>query len=430
MRNKINKIRLLLKKDGLITTIKKVCKYIKAQYISKINVFSYIYVKLNSKKIKSDLQQILNENYDRIIVWRSSFGWNVPLFQRPQHIETQLSNKKCLIFYEVTTVTDKVRTYKKVKDNLYLVNFNNRAIKKLVLEEIDKINKPKYIQFYSTDATVSVNELKQYIENKYKVIYEYIDDISPLLIGAKELPANVKDKYEYMLKDTDNVFVVVTADEIEKDVLSKRKNEKIVFSCNGVDYKHFADLKDKYEIDDKFKKIVKEGKPIIGYYGALATWFDYDLIKELAKQRPEYNIVLLGIKYDGSYDKANLEECNNIYFLGSREYKVLPYYAKEFTVCTIPFLINSITNATSPVKLFEYMALDKPIVTTAMPECKKYASVMIANNRNEFIGLVDKAVKMNKNNNSDYYGVLKKEALENTWSEKANAIVELLKKYE
>ena len=76
------------------------------------------------------------------------------------------------------------------------------------------------------------------------------------------------------------------------------------------------------------------------------------------------------------------------------------------------------------------MALDKPIVTTAMPECKKYESVMIANNRNEFMELVDKAVKMNKNNNSDYYSILKKEALENTWSEKANAIVELLKKYE
>lgn len=430
MKNKINKIRLLLKKDGFITTIKKICKYIKAQYISKINIFSYLYVKINSKRIKSELKQILSQDFDRIIVWRSSFGWNVPLFQRPQHIETQLSEKKCLIFYEITTVTDKVRTYNKIKDNLYLVNFNNRAIKKIVLDEINKVNKPKYIQFYSTDATVSLVELKQYIENGYKAIYEYIDDISPLLIGAKELPINVKDKYEYMLKDTENVFVVVTADEIEKDVLSKRPNEKIVFSCNGVDYKHFTEFNTEYKTDDTFNNIVDQGKPIIGYYGALATWFDYELLKKIAKERPEYNIVLLGIKYDGSYDEANLEEYNNIYFLGSREYQVLPYYAKQFTVCTIPFLINSITNATSPVKLFEYMALDKPIVTTAMPECKKYDSVMIANNKEEFIELVDKAVNMNKNNNKEYYEILKKEALENTWSEKANAIVELLKKYE
>ena len=430
MGNKINKIKLLLKKDGLGLTIKKVYRYIKAEYISKINVFSFIYVKLNSKKIKSEIDEILAGDFERVIIWRSSFGWNVPLFQRPQHIETQLSNKKCLIFYEITTVTDKVRTYKKVKDNLYLVNFNNRAIKKLIMEEVNKINKPKYVQFYSTDATVSLVELKQYISDGYKVIYEYIDDISPLLIGAKELPVNVKDKYEYMLQDTENVFVVVTADELKKDVLSKRPDEKVVFSCNGVDYSHFTELKEDIQLDEEFNKIVDEKKPIIGYYGALATWFDYDLVKRLAKERPEYNIVLLGIKYDGSFDEANLEEYSNIHFLGSREYKVLPYYAKKFTIYTIPFLINSITNATSPVKLFEYMALDKPIVTTAMPECKKYESVMIANNRDEFIELVDKAVKMNKEENKDYYEILKKEALENTWEAKAELIIDLLKQYE
>ena len=430
MGNKINKIKLLLKKDGLGLTIKKVYRYIKAEYISKINIFSFIYVKLNNKKIRSEIDEILKGDFERIIIWRSSFGWNVPLFQRPQHIETQLSNKKCLIFYEITTVTDKVRTYKKVKDKLYLVNFNNRAIKRLIEEEINKINKPKYIQFYSTDATVSLEELKQYINNGFKVIYEYIDDISPLLIGAKELPVNVKDKYEYMLQDTENVFTIVTADELKKDVLSKRKDEKIAFSCNGVDYKHFTELTENYEVDDEFKKIVEQGKPIIGYYGALATWFDYDLVKKLSKERPEYNIVLLGIKYDAAYDEAHLEEYKNVYFLGSREYNVLPYYAKEFTICTIPFLINSITNATSPVKLFEYMALDKPIVTTAMPECKKYESVMIANNHDEFISLVDKAVKMNKEDNKEYYEILKREALENTWDAKAGIIIDMLKKYE
>lgn len=430
MRNKINKIKLLLKKDGLLVTLKKVYKYIKAEYISKINIFSYLYVKLNYKKIKEDIDNILNGDFDRIIIWRSSFGWNVPLFQRPQHIETQLSNKKCLIFYEITTVTDKVKCYKKEKENLYLVNFNNRAIKEIIIKEVEKINKPRYIQFYSTDATVSLNELKNYIARGYKVIYEYIDDISPLLIGAKELPINVKEKYEYMIKDTENVFTIVTADEIEKDVLYKRKNEKIAFSCNGVDYEHFTQIDSNYKYEEEFSEILNENKPIIGYYGALATWFDYNLVKELARKRPNYNIVLLGIKYDGSYDEAKLEEYKNIHFLGSRDYKVLPNYAKNFTVCTIPFLINSITNATSPVKLFEYMALDKPIVTTAMPECKKYESVMIANTSEEFINLIDKAVNMNKNQNKNYYEILKKEALENTWDEKANIIIELLKQYE
>lgn len=65
-----------------------------------------------------------------------------------------------------------------------------------------------------------------------------------------------------------------------------------------------------------------------------------------------------------------------------------------------------------------------------MPECKKYKSVMIANNKEEFINLIDKSVKLDKSNNKEYYELLKKEALENTWDEKAKSIVDMLKKYE
>lgn len=430
MRNKLNKVILIIKKDGIFNAIKKIIKYIQAKYISKINLFSYMYIKLNYKKVKAQVDEILNSDYDRIIIWRSSFGWNVPLFQRPQHIAKQFSNNRCLVFYEITTVTDKVKTFKKINNNLYLVNFNNSAMSKLLFQEVENINKPKYIQFYSTDCTISVEMIKNYINDGYKILYEYIDDISPLLIGTKDLPVNVKCKYEYMLKDTENVFVAVTADEIEKDVTSKRGREKLVFSCNGVDYDHFNKLDTNFELDEEFLSIVKQNKPIIGYYGALASWFDYDMIKYLAKSKPEYNIVLLGIKYDDSFDKANLKEYKNIYFLGSRDYSILPNYANCFNVCTIPFLINDITKATSPLKLFEYMALEKPIVTTDMIECRKYESVMIAKDNEEFVRLVDKAIEIGKEHNKDYFKLLQKEALENTWEAKALAIVDLLKKYE
>ena len=221
MKDKLHKIMLIIKKDGVFNAIKKVCKYIQSNYLSKINIFSYIYVKCNYKKVKSEIDAILNNDYDRIIIWRSSFGWNVPLFQRPQHIAKNFAQDGCLVFYEITTVTDKVKTYKKINDRLFLVNFNNRAISKILKEELDKINKPKYIQFYSTDSTISVKMVEKYIEDGYKILYEYIDDLSPLLVGTKELPLNIKEKYEYMQKDTENVFVVVTADEIEKDVIQK-----------------------------------------------------------------------------------------------------------------------------------------------------------------------------------------------------------------
>ncbi len=431
MKDKIVKFISVLKKDGLIFTLKKVYKYIKSNYLSKINIFSYLDIKINRKKYNKILNDIFSNNkYDRIIIWRSTFGWNVPLYQRPQHISKNLANQNCLVFYEVTTMTDKVKNIKKVSDGLYLINFNNIAMKKMLLNRINSIKIPKYIQIYSTDCNMTLNELKNYINSGYKIIYEYIDDLSPLLVGAKELPKNLMDKYEYILNDKENVFVVVTADEIEKDILQKRGNEKLVYSCNGVDLEHFKDIQQNYMFEDEFLKILKENKPIIGYYGALASWFDYDLIKYLAETKKEYNIVLFGIKYDDSLEKAKLNEYSNIYYMGCKDYSVLQNYANKFTVCTIPFIINSITNATSPVKLFEYMALGKPIVTTAMKECKKYQSVMIANDKKEFVDLIEKSVNMNKENNPNYYELLEKEAKENTWNKKALKIVELIKKYE
>ena len=80
--------------------------------------------------------------------------------------------------------------------------------------------------------------------------------------------------------------------------------------------------------------------------------------------------------------------------------------------------------------MFEYMALGKPIVTTAMNECKKYKSVMIAEDKKDFLEKIEKAIKYEEENNKEYFDMLKEEALDNTWETKAKLIIELIKKYE
>lgn len=377
------------------------------------------------------LENILKNNqYDRIVVWRSNFGWNVPLFQRPQHISINLSKQKCLVFYEVTHFTDKIKDLKEVNKNLILVNLENKSIQKILFYKLKNINKPKYIQIYSTDWNMKLEELKKYIENGYKIIYEYIDEINPILSGTKEIPVNIKEKYEYMLKDKENVFVVVTADKLKEDIEQKRGTEKLVFACNGVEYNHYQNIDKLFEFDKDFCQILDEKKPIVGYYGAFASWFDYEMIRYLSKNRPEYNIVLIGTKYDESMEKSKIEELKNVYFLGTKDYKILKNYAAKFDVCTVPFIINDITKATSPLKIFEYMALNKPIVTTAMDECKKYESIFIANTNKEFTELIDKAIKLNTKESYKYFEILKKEALENTWESKTKLIIELLNESE
>ncbi|MEG1009992.1 MAG: glycosyltransferase [Clostridia bacterium] len=421
MKEKFSKLVNVYKKYGFLGFMKKLYAYVKANYLDKISFRVFF----NRKKYVKEIRDILNTKYDRIILWRSSFGYNVPLFQRPQHIANNLAKNKCLVIYEVTTMTDKVKTLKKFNDNIYLFNFNNILLNKILMKEIEKINKPKYIQLYSTDWKLSVENITNYLNIGFKFIYEYIDDISPELAGTKDIPQNIINKYNYVMSNKD-VYVVVTADLLKEDVLKHRGSKNLVESSNGVDYEFFQYFDEDYLFEKEFTDIIEKGKPIICYYGALAKWTDYDIIKKLAKTN-KYSVLLFGIKYDESFDE-NLSDEENIYFLGSRDYKVLKNYARKCDVLIIPFKINQITRSTNPVKIFEYMALKKPIVTTNLNECHKYKSILIAKDGKEFLEKIEDALNLRKD--KKYITLLDKEAKENDWSHKAKAIIELIKKDE
>ena len=94
----------------------------------------------------------------------------------------------------------------------------------------------------------------------------------------------------------------------------------------------------------------------------------------------------------------------------------------------LPFLICDITKSTSPCKLFEYMALHKPIVTTDINECRKYKSVLIGQSHQDFLKQIAEALKLKENQN--YWQLLDQEAQANDWSKKAQIIVDLIKKDE
>lgn len=419
MKEKISKLTNVYQKYGFIGFCKKLRAYIKANYMDKISFRVFF----NQKKYHKLIREILKKNnYDRIILWRSSFGYNVPLFQRPQHIAKNLAKNKCLVLYEVTTMTDRVKTIKKYDENTYLFNFNNRCLNKILMQELEKATKPKYIQLYCTDWKLSIKDIEDYLSKGFKFIYEYVDDLSPELAGTKEIPKNILDKYNYVMEH-DNIYVIVTAKLLEEDVIKKRGTKNLAFSSNGVDYSFFENFDEEYEFEKEFKDIIEDNKKIIMYYGALAKWFDYDLIKKIAKTN-KYNVVLFGIKYDEAFDE-NIKDEKNIYFMGPRDYKVLKNYARHADVLTIPFKINNITKATSPVKIFEYMALHKPIVITDLDECRQYKSVLIGKNHKEFIQKLEEAIELE--NDKKYIKLLDKEAKENDWSHKAEAIINLIK---
>lgn len=430
MKNFINLFQKFIskvKRDGIISALKKSCIKIYYDYLSKISLIKLIKYNKNKNTIISKLESILDSDYDRIIIWRSSIGFNIPLFQRPQQLALELSNNKTLVFFEVTRLTDKVDFIHSINDNLHLVNFSFYKFNRTFHNLINNIDKPKYLFTASTCWDISDKTIMKYVSNGYNFLYDYLDELSPSLAGTDKLPYNVSLIHNYVI-DNKDTFVMCTADRLLNDMIKKRKSKKnIIYVSNGVDYNHFSSLEKDFKYNKTYENILKNNKPILGYYGALASWFDYDLIKYIANEKKDCNIVLIGSKYDTSFNNANLSEYKNIHYIGNIDYKELPYYASKFDVCLLPFKINDITKSTNPIKIFEYMALSKPIVSTDMNECRKYSPVLNSKTYEEFLNNINKSLK---GLSKSYYEKEKSIAIQNTWSKKAEYIVDNLTKYE
>lgn len=393
--------------------LKKTAKY----FSYKVSTISPV-LKLRQKRLDNQLNEILEANNDKPIILSLSFiDWDVPLYQRPQHVAIQLAKQGFLYFYHTRNYYDFLDGYKKIGENMYLTNRFDDVYEKLK-------GKKKFIHLYSTNMYEDDEaRIERALDNGDMILYEYIDEISEKISGRK-IPQFVLDRHERLLKDEEHCYVIATADKLYKDVAKhRRKNFKLV--TNGVVYEHFRDIENM--IPKEMEGVVSKNKPIIGYYGALASWFDYELLKGVAREREDWSFVLIGWDYDGSFKKSGLDGLRNVFVVPPVDYHRLPLYAQWFDVCMIPFQINDVTKSTSPVKLFEYMALGKPIVTTPMPECKKYKSVIIANNdTRDFMKKVEEGLR--KREDGKYLELLKEEALENTWEKKAEEIREVISK--
>lgn len=112
------------------------------------------------------------------------------------------------------------------------------------------------------------------------------------------------------------------------------------------------------------------GRPVIGYYGAIAEWFDPELVRAVAEVQPEALVVLVGSDTAGV--GAQLSDLPNVRMVGEVPYADLPYWLHGFDVCILPFKVIPLTLATNPVKVYEYLAAGKPVVSVDLPEMAQF----------------------------------------------------------
>ncbi len=116
------------------------------------------------------------------------------------------------------------------------------------------------------------------------------------------------------------------------------------------------------------------GRKVIGYYGAIATWFDLALVRAVAQRFPQHLVLLIGRDTIGA--GRALSDLANVQCRDEVTYAQLPYWLYGFDVCLLPFQVLPLTLATNPVKIYEYLSSGKPVVAVDLPEMAQFGDLI------------------------------------------------------
>ena len=214
--------------------------------------------------------------------------------------------------------------------------------------------------------------------NEVVAVYYCTDDYASMP-GVNAAAIRLMD--EEMTRKSDVVFV--SSETLLESKL--RLNPETHVSPHGVDVDHFARAQD--ESLPVPAEMTGMPHPIVGFFGLIERWIDLDLIGFLAEQRPNRTFVLIGRL---ACPADHLINRSNVHFLGKRAYEDLPVYGKQFDAAIIPYRLVPQVYHANPLKLREYLAMGKPIVSVRTPEIEKYADVVeIVDSHEEFLKKLD-----------------------------------------
>ncbi len=192
-----------------------------------------------------------------------------------------------------------------------------------------------------------------------KVVYYCVDEYSEFTGYDKQQV--LKDEAELAGRAD---LVVTTSTPLLQAKASLNRNTILV--PHGVNYEHFSKaLSDSLTEPEDLRRIPH---PRLGFFGLIRDWVDVGLLAAVAREKPEWQFVLLG---DATVDLSPYRAIANMHFLGRKPYAELPAYCKGFDLGLIPFVTNDLTHAVNPIKLREYLAAGLPVISTPMPEVQQ-----------------------------------------------------------
>ncbi|MBM4425341.1 MAG: glycosyltransferase family 1 protein [Chloroflexi bacterium] len=215
-------------------------------------------------------------------------------------------------------------------------------------------------------------------------VYECVDEFSASK-GLVYGPAIAAMERELIAK-VDQVIVTAPALLESKRPLARR----IETVPNGVDVEHFA--RASRPETTPHPAVAALPKPVIGFIGGVQYWVDFDLTAHAARAHPEWSFAFVGpVEPLARIDKVR--GLPNVHFLGKQPYAIVPQFVAGFDVCINPYVLDGVGENVDPLKLYDYLASGKPVVSTDIPAARRFADVIrLARTADEFTRALEAAL--------------------------------------
>jgi teichuronic acid biosynthesis glycosyltransferase TuaH len=229
----------------------------------------------------------------------------------------------------------------------------------------------------------------------------------------KKYESILKGNYETIKAKSDLIF---TVSEYLRDNLFEKQSH-VHWMPNAVDLEFF-------QSETKVHPLVASlPHPIVGFLGILQDRIDLDILDSLASNNPEMSIVLAGPVWK-NFPVKNFCKYKNVHFLGPIKRWEIPMLYNGFDVGIIPYKTNKFVKSTDPMKYYEYLASNLPVVSTPIPGSERFGEmVIVANTPEQFNSAVNQALSGERE-------TLKNERIKmlenNTWSKRVGEMLELI----
>jgi GT2 family glycosyltransferase/glycosyltransferase involved in cell wall biosynthesis len=331
-----------------------------------------------AKKLHADLRYVKlppQSGWCRdFFVW-GVIDWHFRI-QRPQHLARELAVAGHRVFYISNHFNDRAEAGFSVEvldqdHPLYQIRLNLAGSPAIYHAAPDKLQQAQLrdgigmlLAWTRSRACASLIQHPYWLETarllpNQRVVYDCMDHHGGFADNTDEVLAREHE----LMRDAD--LLVVTSEWL--NVEAGKYNPHRMMIRNACQYEHFATPP-----ADAFRDA--GGRKVIGYYGAIAEWFDLDLLEQVARHFSDCLVLMVGADTCGA--QRRLQALPNVEFTGEVPYARLPYYLEGFDVCLLPFQVVPLTLATNPVKVYEYLSAGKDVVSIDLPEMKQFGDLV------------------------------------------------------